>query len=141
MYFISQFKSLIRIAQNFDIMQKFLVTVSIISGEEKFSQSISLCLTKQDPYCMKFHITKAINIIRLAVIALIQQILGVSTFHFTFYSFRNGLPWWISGKESACHVGHTGNPGDVGLITRSGRSPEEGNGNPLQYSCLKNPMN
>ena len=30
--------------------------------------------------------------------------------------------------------------GDVGLIPESRRSPEEGNGNPLQYSCLGNPM-
>ena len=30
--------------------------------------------------------------------------------------------------------------GDVGLIPGSGRSPGEGNGNPLQYSCLENPM-
>ena len=39
------------------------------------------------------------------------------------------------GKESACNVG------DPGLIPGSGRSPGEGNGNPLQYSCLENPMN
>ena len=32
------------------------------------------------------------------------------------------------------------NAGDVGSIPGSGRSPEEGNGNPLQYSCLGNPM-
>ena len=32
------------------------------------------------------------------------------------------------------------NAGDVSLITRSVRSPGEGNGNPLQYSCLGNPM-
>ena len=31
-------------------------------------------------------------------------------------------------------------PGDLGLIPGSGRSPGEGNGNPLQYSCLGNPM-
>ena len=38
------------------------------------------------------------------------------------------------GKESACNVGDLGsNPG-------SGRSPAEGNGNPLQYSCLGNPI-
>ena len=30
--------------------------------------------------------------------------------------------------------------GDLGLIPGSGRSPREGNGNPLQYSCLENPM-
>ena len=38
------------------------------------------------------------------------------------------------GKESASNVG------DPGLITGSGRSPGEGNGNPLQYSCLENSM-
>ena len=32
------------------------------------------------------------------------------------------------------------NAGDVGLISGSGRSPREGNGNPLLYSCLGNPM-
>ena len=37
-------------------------------------------------------------------------------------------------KEHAC------NAGDPGLIPGSGRSPGEGNGNPLQYSCLENPM-
>ena len=33
-----------------------------------------------------------------------------------------------------------GDTGDIGLIPQSGRSPGEGNGNPLQYSCLENPM-
>ena len=37
-------------------------------------------------------------------------------------------------KEAACHVE------DLGLIPESGRSPGEGNGNPLQYSCLENSM-
>ena len=37
------------------------------------------------------------------------------------------------GKESTC------NPGEAGWIPGSGRSPREGNGNPLQYSCLENP--
>ena len=32
------------------------------------------------------------------------------------------------------------NAGDLGLIPRLGRSPGEGNGNPLQYSCFENPM-
>ena len=38
------------------------------------------------------------------------------------------------GKESAC------NAGDTGSIPELGRSPGEGNGYPLQYSCLENPM-
>ena len=41
-------------------------------------------------------------------------------------------------KESACNVGDTG---DVSSTPGSGRSPGGGNGNPLKYSCLKNPMN
>ena len=43
-------------------------------------------------------------------------------------------PYGGSGKESACNVG------DLGSIPGSGRSPGEGNGNPLQYPCLENPM-
>ena len=42
-----------------------------------------------------------------------------------------------AGKEFACNAGDTG---DSGLIPGSGRSPGRGNGNPLQYFCLKNPM-
>ena len=45
----------------------------------------------------------------------------------------DGLPWWLSGKESAC------NAGVIGLIPGSGRSPGEGNGNPLQYPAWRIP--
>ena len=41
-------------------------------------------------------------------------------------------PCSSDGKESACNVG------DLGLLPGSGRSPGEGNGNPLKYSCLEN---
>ena len=44
------------------------------------------------------------------------------------------LPWWLRGKESAY------NAGDAGLIAVWGRSPEGGNGKPLQDSCLENQM-
>ena len=44
------------------------------------------------------------------------------------------LPRWLCGKESSC------NAGDLGLIPGSERSPGEGYGNPLQYSCLENSM-
>ena len=50
----------------------------------------------------------------------------------SIYAF--GLPWWLSGKESPASAG------DASLISGSGRSPGKGNGNPLQYSCLGNPM-
>jgi len=45
---------------------------------------------------------------------------------------------WLSGKESCLQYRRL--VGDVGSILGSGRSPGEGNGNPLQYSCLENPM-
>ena len=50
-------------------------------------------------------------------------------------AFRaTGLSLWLTSKESACIAGV------VGSITGSSRSPGGGNGNPLQYSCLENPM-
>ena len=49
-------------------------------------------------------------------------------------SKHSGLPWRLYGKGSAS------NAGDRGSIPGAGRSPGEGNGNPLQYSCLGNPM-
>ena len=45
-----------------------------------------------------------------------------------------GFPGSSDGKESACNVG------DAGSIPGSGESPRGVNGNPLQYSCLENPM-
>ena len=45
-----------------------------------------------------------------------------------------GFPGGSEVKASACNVE------DLGSIPPSGRSPGEGNGNPLQYSCLENPM-
>ena len=45
-----------------------------------------------------------------------------------------GLPRWLSGKEFTCQTG------DAGSLPGSGGSPRGGNGNPLQYSCLENPM-
>ena len=51
-----------------------------------------------------------------------------------FSSFLDAFPGGSEAKASAC------NAGDQGSIPGSGRSPGEGNGNPLQYSCLENPM-
>ena len=49
-------------------------------------------------------------------------------------NIKKGFPGGSDSKE------FTYDAGDMGLIPRSGRSPGEGNGNPLQYSCLKNSM-
>ena len=45
-----------------------------------------------------------------------------------------GLPWWLSGKEFACHCR------GLEFSPWVGKIPWGGNGNPLQYSCLGNPM-
>ena len=58
------------------------------------------------------------------------------THNFFFWPYPTacgGFPRGSVGKESTC------NAGDPGLIPGWGRSPGEGNGNPLQYSCLENP--
>ena len=58
----------------------------------------------------------------------------MSLFLFLSMASQRGLPWWFSGKESACSAR------DVGPIPGSGSSPGERNGKPLQYSCLGNPI-
>ena len=50
------------------------------------------------------------------------------------YPIHMGFPGGSEDKASTC------NAGDPGLIPGLGRSPGEGNGSPLQYSCLENPM-
>ena len=52
----------------------------------------------------------------------------------TFKVLSLGFPGSSNNKKSAC------NGGDLGLIPGLGRSLGEENGNPLQYSCLENPM-
>jgi len=52
----------------------------------------------------------------------------------TYECLSFGFPGGSDSKASAC------NAGDLGLIPGLGRSPGEGNGNPLQYSFLENPM-
>ena len=50
------------------------------------------------------------------------------------HSYSVAFPAGSDSEASAYNVG------DLGSILGSGRSPGEGNGNPLQYSCLENPM-
>ena len=59
--------------------------------------------------------------------------MGFLPFH-TVHGVLRGFPGGSEVKASACNVG------DLGSIPGSERSPGEGNGNPLQYSCLENPM-
>ena len=58
--------------------------------------------------------------------------LGINIY--TLLYLRCGFPGVSDSEESAC------NAGDLGSIPGLGRPPGEGNGNPLQYSCLENFM-
>ena len=64
------------------------------------------------------------------------EVLGQYLFFYYFLNFILEYSWLCGsdGKEPACNVG------GLGLIPGLGRSPGEGNGNPLQYSCLENSM-
>ena len=55
----------------------------------------------------------------------------------TELTFMEGLPGGASGKELPANEGDVR---DTGSIPGEGRSPGGGHGSPLQYSCLKNPM-
>ena len=58
-------------------------------------------------------------------------------------SHKMGFPGGASGKtktKTKNPPANAGNTRDMGLIPGSGRSPEGGHGNPLQYPCLENPM-
>ena len=67
------------------------------------------------------------------IMSLFQQ-KYVQDIFINLYLFFRLFPGGSDGKVSAYNVG------DLGLIPGLGRSPGEGNGNPLQYSCLENPM-
>ena len=54
------------------------------------------------------------------------------------YMYTYGFPGGVSGKEPTCQCRR--HKRDMGLIPGPGRSPGGEHGNPLQYSCLENPM-
>ena len=90
--------------------------------------------------CSPLTLVGKMNIHYLPSVSLPQQRLPLNYLRRIFFSVCTlsllylGLPWWLSGKESTC------NAGDADLVLGSRRSPGGGNGNPLQYSCLENPM-
>ena len=81
------------------------------------------------------HITfdNCIVIIHLISASLIQTTSSVMRTEVVFYSI-----WNYSGSTMGRNL--SADAGDAGSIPRSGRSPGGGNGNPLQYPCLGNPM-
>ena len=68
------------------------------------------------------------------IILLLFKILNFFLKSKYLYNIHSSFPGGSEDKASSC------NAGDPGSIPGLGRSPGEGNGNPLQYSCLENPM-
>ena len=89
---------------------------NLISGSSAFSKS-------------------SLNIWKFTVHVLLKPGLENFEHYFTTVCFIiYGLPWWLSGEESTSQYGR------CGFSPRLGRAPGEGNGSPLQYSCLRNPL-
>ena len=59
---------------------------------------------------------------------------------FFFFFFFSKVVYLMDVPGGSVVKNPPANAGDTGSIPGSGRSPGEGNGNPLQYSCLENPM-
>ena len=80
------------------------------------------------------------NIIRLrtfTISTILSNLHSHSKFSNCSYNTLWAFPSGSVGKESACNAGEAR---DMGLISGSGRSPGEGHSNPLQCSCLENPL-
>ena len=84
-------------------------------------------------HASKFYLWNILNVIKV----FWKRYKSIHNYFIIFLTLNSGLvfPGGPESKESAC------NAGDLGLVSGLGRSPEKGNGNPLQYSCLENPMN
>ena len=99
---------------------------------------------------MKSHFEKAVSrwlpspsILNIILLPTLRCMLNTSLNElcfpnsFCYLLYYYGQMGFLGGSEIKAS---TYNAGDLGLIPGSGRFPGEGNGNPLQYSCLENPM-
>ena len=106
---------------------QFLVLITIVTYLFIYCSPASY---KRNQQCAFFYT----EIILFNTIFLRFAYVSMSIIHYFFFA-EYTLYWaslWLSGKESASPRG------DTGSIPGLGRFPEEGNGNPLQYSCLGN---
>ena len=102
------------------LFPSFSVLPIFVLSPPSVSVSLSLSLS----------LTHTLPDVNLKLSEIMEALVHVS---FNIYAILV-LPWWLSGKESAC------NAGNASSSSGSRRSPGEWNGNPLQYSCLENPI-
>ena len=116
-----------------DWLDLFAIQVTLKSLVQHHSLKASI------PWCSAFFISQLSHLYVTTgkTIALTSRTFvgkGMSLLFNMLSRLVMGFPGGLEGETSAC------NAGDPGSIPGSGRSPGEGNGNPLQYSCLENPM-
>ena len=99
------------------------------SGQQSSTLLRLLCLLSHRTLCL-FLLCAALSVCTCVCVSALGL---VSSYRLPAAAFL-GFPGGPDRKESAC------NAGDLGLIPGLGRPPGEGNGNPLQYSCLENLM-
>ena len=120
-----------------DFKKKFLVTVSSGEKEKRYSNFLTPWLRSYTSYSFTFYKWKLVTWSHLAAedSGKCSPWLGCYVLARTLRF--EGLPWWLSDKESACNAGGAG---DVHSIPGCGRSSGGKHGSPLQHSPLENPM-
>ena len=108
------------------------VLVVISPAQSGFSSPGSLSRTISLPH--SYSQIQQTELPRLCMYVIVESPLPSPKHYCALRSALLGFPDGSDSKESACSTG------DPGLISRSRRSSGEGNGYPLQYSCLENPM-
>ena len=82
---------------------------------------------------LAWRLSNRLTYVNMVALFCFVCILGVVKREYSSLLHPQGFPGGSDGKGPACNVG------DLGSIPGLGRSPREGHGNPLQYSCLENP--
>jgi len=100
-----------------------------------YSHLITVGLTSMHEWTLVFSLTKSLFLMFLkSTVFECCSSISFSVKPCFLNILTQGFSGGLVGKETAC------NAGDLDSIPESGRSPGEGNGNPLQFSCLGNPM-
>ena len=112
-----------------------LLLPSIFPSIRVFSNESALCIRWPKYWSFSFNISLSNE--HPGLISFRMDWLDLLAVHGTLKSHKSWGSRWLSGKESACNAGDTG---DLDSIHGWGRTPGGGHGNPLQDSCLENPM-
>ena len=118
-----------------------LLLLSIFASIRVFSSELTLHIRWPKYWSFSFSISPSSDysgLISLRIDCLISLLSKGLSRVFPSTSLKASILWCLPGGSEV--KASAWNAGDLGSIPGSGRSPGEGNGNPLQYSCLENPM-